>query len=33
MLVARNIHKAYGSLLVLKGVDVEINKGEVVEIK
>lgn len=32
MLIARNIHKAYGSLLVLKGVDVDIQQGEIVSI-
>lgn len=32
MLTARNIHKRYGSLEVLKGVDLEINKGEIVSI-
>jgi lipoprotein-releasing system ATP-binding protein len=32
MLTARNIHKAYGDLLVLKGVDVDIKKGEIVSI-
>jgi lipoprotein-releasing system ATP-binding protein len=32
MLTARNIHKKYGSLEVLKGVDVTINKGEIVSI-
>ncbi len=32
MLTARNIHKKYGSLEVLKGVDLEINKGEIVSI-
>ncbi len=30
MLSGRNIHKRYGSLEVLRGVDLEINKGEVV---
>ena len=32
MLSARNIHKKYGSLDVLKGVDLVINKGELVSI-
>lgn len=32
MLTARNIHKAYGDLMVLKGVDVHIKKGEIVSI-
>ena len=32
MLTARNIHKKYGTLEVLKGVDLEINKGEIVSI-
>lgn len=32
MLRAENIHKRYGQLQVLKGVDVEINKGEIVSI-
>ncbi len=32
MLTARNIFKKYGSLEVLKGVDVNINKGEIVSI-
>ncbi len=32
MLTARNIHKAYGDLMVLKGVDVDIKKGEIVSI-
>lgn len=32
MLVAKNIYKNYGSLAVLKGVDIEINKGEIVSI-
>ena len=30
MLIAKGIHKSYGSLEVLKGVDLEISKGEVV---
>jgi lipoprotein-releasing system ATP-binding protein len=32
MLSARNIHKKYGTLEVLKGVDIKINKGEIVSI-
>ncbi len=32
MLKAINIHKSYGSLHVLKGVDLEIKKGEIVSI-
>lgn len=32
MLTARNIHKAYGNLSVLKGVDVDIVQGEIVSI-
>ncbi len=32
MLTAREIHKYYGSLWVLKGVDVDIKKGEIVSI-
>ena len=32
MLKARNIHKTYGNLLVLKGVDVDIGAGEIVSI-
>jgi lipoprotein-releasing system ATP-binding protein len=32
MLTARNIHKAYGQLLVLKGVDIDIKAGEIVSI-
>jgi lipoprotein-releasing system ATP-binding protein len=32
MLKARDIHKAYDNLLVLKGVDVDIQEGEIVSI-
>ena len=32
MLKAEGLKKSYGSLPVLKGVDIEINKGEVVSI-
>jgi lipoprotein-releasing system ATP-binding protein len=32
MLTARNIYKQYGKLTVLKGVDININKGEIVSI-
>ncbi|MCB0548153.1 MAG: ABC transporter ATP-binding protein [Phaeodactylibacter sp.] len=32
MIEARNIHKSYGSLHVLKGVNLEIGRGEVVSI-
>jgi lipoprotein-releasing system ATP-binding protein len=32
MLIAKGIYKSYGSLQVLKGVDLEISKGEVVSI-
>ena len=32
MIKAKNIHKTYGTLEVLKGVDIHINKGEVVSI-
>ena len=32
ILQARDIHKSYGQLLVLKGVDVEIQPGEIVSI-
>ena len=32
MLLARNIHKRYGEVEVLKGVDLTVNKGEIVSI-
>jgi lipoprotein-releasing system ATP-binding protein len=32
MITGKNIHKRYGKVEVLRGVDVEINKGEVVSI-
>lgn len=32
MIQARNIHKSFGSLKVLKGVDLKINRGEIVSI-
>ena len=32
MLIARNIHKAYDNLVVLKGVNVDIRQGEIVSI-
>lgn len=32
MITGKNIHKRYGTVEVLKGVDIEINKGEVVTI-
>ncbi|MGL1887105.1 MAG: ABC transporter ATP-binding protein [Reichenbachiella sp.] len=32
MLIAKNIHKSYGSLEVLKGIDLEVNSGEVISI-
>ena len=32
MLTARNIQKYYGPLWVLKGVDLEVKKGEIVSI-
>jgi len=32
MIQAKNIHKSYGNLHVLKGVDLEIEKGEIVSI-
>jgi lipoprotein-releasing system ATP-binding protein len=32
MIIAKQIHKSYGSLEILKGVDLQINSGEVVSI-
>lgn len=32
MIKAKNIQKSYGDLQVLKGVDLQINKGEVISI-
>ena len=32
MLTGKNIHKRYGTVEVLKGVDIDINKGEIVSI-
>ncbi|MDB5008820.1 MAG: lolD 1 [Mucilaginibacter sp.] len=32
MLKAKNIHKSYGQLQILKGVDLEVKKGEIVTI-
>lgn len=32
MIKAKNIHKSYGSLNVLKGIDLEIRKGEIISI-
>jgi lipoprotein-releasing system ATP-binding protein len=32
MLIAKNIIKRYASLQVLKGIDLNINKGEIVSI-
>jgi len=32
MLVGKNIHKRYGSVEVLRGVDIDIHKGEIVSI-
>ncbi|ASK29022.1 lipoprotein-releasing system ATP-binding protein LolD [Chryseobacterium sp. T16E-39] len=32
MIIARNIHKSYGNLEVLKGVDIHIKTGEVISI-
>ncbi|MCF6172118.1 MAG: ABC transporter ATP-binding protein [Bacteroidales bacterium] len=32
MIVARNIHKSFGSLRVLKGVDLQIEQGEIVSV-
>jgi len=32
MITGKNIHKSYGPLEVLKGIDLEINKGEIVSV-
>ena len=32
MLKARSIHKSYGQLQILKGVDLEVKQGEIVTI-
>src|SRR5690554_1036281 len=32
MLSAKNIYKSYGKLPILKGVDLEVNRGEIVSI-
>ena len=32
MIKAKNIHKSYGNLEVLKGVDLQIKKGEIISI-
>lgn len=32
MISGKNIHKSYGQLEVLKGIDLEINKGEIVSV-
>jgi lipoprotein-releasing system ATP-binding protein len=32
MLIAKNIHKSYGQLQILKGVDLEVKQGEIVTI-
>ncbi len=32
MLIGKNIHKRYGTVEVLRGVDIEIKKGEIVSI-
>ncbi len=32
MIIAKNIHKSYGNLHVLKGVNLEVSKGEIVSI-
>lgn len=32
MLIAKNIYKSYGKLPILKGVDLEVNRGEIVSI-
>ena len=33
MIIAKNIEKNYGSLKVLRGVDIHIEKGEIVSIE
>ena len=32
MIRVENIHKSFGELQVLKGIDLEVNKGEIVSI-
>ena len=32
MLIGRNIHKRYGTVEVLRGVDIDIKRGEIVSI-
>ena len=32
MLIGKNIHKRYGTVEVLRGVDIDIKKGEIVSI-
>ena len=32
MISGKNIHKSYGSLEVLKGIDLQINKGEIISV-
>ena len=32
MLIGKNIHKSYGAVQVLKGVDIELQKGEIISI-
>ena len=32
MISGKKIHKSYGSLEVLKGIDLEISKGEIVSV-
>lgn len=32
MISGKNIHKSYGTLEVLKGIDLEVNKGEIVSV-